>query len=138
MAEQRTVEQLAATASELAASIEQDVREVTDTIARLLAAEAAATGGQPTADPETLVALLLRESYEQTNEELAYYADKVKHYNDVKKALHELLDALRNLLQANEEMGKGSGSGATQTVSSPVAALPAEARVRRPGQPLPP
>ena len=47
-------------------------------------------------DPNALVQYVLRESYLQTTEDLRYYAEKVKYYNAIKKAVREYLDALRD------------------------------------------
>jgi hypothetical protein len=47
-------------------------------------------------DPNALVQYVLRESYLQTTEDLRYYAEKVKYYNQLKKAVREYLGALRD------------------------------------------
>jgi hypothetical protein len=52
-------------------------------------------GSAPT-DPNALVQYVLRESYLQTTEDLRYYADKVRYFNSVKKAIRDYLQALRN------------------------------------------
>ena len=46
-------------------------------------------------DPNALVQHVLRESYLQTTEDLRYYAEKVKFFNQCKKAIREYLQALR-------------------------------------------
>ena len=46
-------------------------------------------------DPNALVQHVLRESYLQTTEDLRYYAEKVKYFNQSKKAIREYLQALR-------------------------------------------
>lgn len=51
-------------------------------------------GSAPT-DPNALVQYVLRESYLQTTEDLRYYADKVRYFNSVKKAIRDYLQALR-------------------------------------------
>ena len=55
----------------------------------------AASGGVPV-DPNELVQYVLRESYLQTTEDLRLYAEKVKYYNEAKKAVREYLGALRD------------------------------------------
>ncbi len=45
-------------------------------------------GGENT-DVNALVQLVLRESYMETNEDLQFYADKVRFYNDLKKAIRD-------------------------------------------------
>ena len=54
----------------------------------------AANGGS--VDPNALVQHVLRESYLQTTEDLRFYADKVKYFNDMKKEIREHLNQLRN------------------------------------------
>jgi hypothetical protein len=46
-------------------------------------------------DPNALVQYVLRESYLQTTEDLRFLADKVKDFNDCKKAIREYLTELR-------------------------------------------
>ncbi len=46
-------------------------------------------------DPDALVQHVLRESYLQTTADLRYYAEKVKYFNQAKKAIREYLQALR-------------------------------------------
>ena len=52
------------------------------------------TGGA--VDPNALVQEVLRESYAQTTEDLRFYADKVKYYNEQKKALRDSLGPVRD------------------------------------------
>jgi uncharacterized phage infection (PIP) family protein YhgE len=52
------------------------------------------TGGA--VDPNALVQEVLKQSYEQTTEDLRFYADKVKYYNEQKKALRDSLAPLRD------------------------------------------
>ncbi len=47
-------------------------------------------------DPNALVQEVLRESYLQTTEDLRSYADKVKYYNEQKKALRDSLGPIRD------------------------------------------
>jgi hypothetical protein len=47
-------------------------------------------------DPNALVQHVLRESYLQTTEDLKYYAEKVKYFNQMKKLIREYLQKLRN------------------------------------------
>ncbi len=56
--------------------------------------EAAAQGGA--VDPNALVQNVLRESYMQTTEDLRFYAEKVKYFNECKKDVGEYLDKLRD------------------------------------------
>ena len=46
-------------------------------------------------DPNALVQAVLRESYLQTTEDLRFYAEKVRYFNNLKKAVREYLSALR-------------------------------------------
>jgi len=46
-------------------------------------------------DPNAVVQAVLRESYLQTMEDLRYYAEKVKHFNESKKVVRDYLMALR-------------------------------------------
>ena len=54
--------------------------------------EAAAAGGA--VDPNALVQHVLREAYLAATEDLRYYADKVRHHNQKKKAVRAYLQAL--------------------------------------------
>lgn len=60
-------------------------------------------------DPNALVQEVLRESYLQTTEDLRFYADKVRYFNESKKALRAYLAALRkfraNVISAARERG---------------------------------
>jgi hypothetical protein len=47
-------------------------------------------------DPEALVEAVLREAYEQTVEDLKFYADKVKQFNKLKQALRDYVQDLRD------------------------------------------
>jgi chromosome segregation ATPase len=47
-------------------------------------------------DPNALVQEVLRESYLQTTEDLRFYAEKVKYFNEQKKAVREYLGQLRD------------------------------------------
>src|SRR4029453_7627530 len=47
-------------------------------------------------DVNALVQYVVRESYLQTTEDLRFYAEKVKYYNQVKKGVREYLGALRD------------------------------------------
>ena len=47
-------------------------------------------------DPNALVQEVLRESYLQTTEDLEFFAEKVKYFNDFKKAIRDYLDDLRD------------------------------------------
>lgn len=51
------------------------------------------TGVAP--DPNALVQHVLRESYLQATEDLRYYAEKVRHFNNTKKAVRDYLAELR-------------------------------------------
>jgi hypothetical protein len=46
-------------------------------------------------DPNALVQWVLRESYLQSTEDLRYYAEKVRHFNEQKKSIRDYLQALR-------------------------------------------
>lgn len=56
--------------------------------------EQAAQGGA--IDPNELVQEVLRESYMQTTEDLRFYAEKVKYFNECKKLVREYLGNLRD------------------------------------------
>jgi hypothetical protein len=62
-------------------------------------AEMAAQGGA--VDPNALVQEVLRESYVQTTEDLRFYAEKVKFYNDLKKQIRDELTNARKALAQN-------------------------------------
>ena len=47
-------------------------------------------------DPNALVQEVLRESYVQTTEDLRFYADKVKYFNECKKEVREYLSKMRD------------------------------------------
>lgn len=47
-------------------------------------------------DVNALIQTVLRESYLETNKDLQFYADKVRHYNDLKKSVRAYLEALRD------------------------------------------
>ncbi|MBI5507586.1 MAG: hypothetical protein HY903_02420 [Deltaproteobacteria bacterium] len=48
-------------------------------------------------DPNAIVQAVLRESYMQTTYDLAYQAEKVRYYNEVKKAIREQLSAFNKI-----------------------------------------
>jgi hypothetical protein len=56
-----------------------------------------ASGGVPV-DVNALVQWVLRESYLETNKDLQFYADKVRYYNDRKKALRKHVREIRGKL----------------------------------------
>jgi hypothetical protein len=60
-------------------------------------------------DPNALVQSVLKESYLQTTEDLRFYADKVKHFNDLKKELREELSNVANpeLLEKLDDLSAG-------------------------------
>ena len=62
-------------------------------------ADQAAGGGA--VDPNALVQEVLRESYLQTTEDLRFFAEKVKFYNNLKKAIREELTRARDVFAAN-------------------------------------
>lgn len=62
-------------------------------------ADQAANGGA--VDPNALVQAVLRESYLQTTEDLRFFAEKVKFYNNLKKAIREELTRARDVFAAN-------------------------------------
>jgi len=80
------------TASELAQVLQAQLGELTD--AQLEQASGGAisavgqyaTGDAPI-DPNALVQYVLRESYMQSSEDLRYYAEKVKYFNQAKKTI---------------------------------------------------
>jgi hypothetical protein len=47
-------------------------------------------------DPNALVQQVLREAYLQTTEDLRYYAEKIRYFNDCKKGVRAYLGALRD------------------------------------------
>jgi hypothetical protein len=62
--------------------------------------EEAANGGA--VDPNALVQEVLRESYVQTTEDLSFYAEKVKYFNQCKKEVRDYLDGLRDAESASK------------------------------------
>ena len=56
--------------------------------------EAAGQGGA--VDPNALVQHVLRESYVQTTEDLRFYAEKVKYFNEMKKTVRDYLSDQRD------------------------------------------
>jgi chromosome segregation ATPase len=54
-----------------------------------------ATKGGGAVDPNALVQWVLTESYKQTNEDLKLYADKVKHFNELKAKLRDEIQKAR-------------------------------------------
>jgi hypothetical protein len=60
-------------------------------------------------DPNALVQYVLRESYLQTTEDLRYYAEKVKYYNAIKKAVRQYLGALRDFRVAACKSARDQG-----------------------------
>ena len=52
-------------------------------------------GHQPTADINALIQLVIAQSYLEQNEDLAFYAAKVKHFNEAKAKLREHLKSER-------------------------------------------
>ncbi len=71
-----------------------------------------ATGGVPQ-DINSLVQSVLRDAYLETNKDLAFYADNVTYYNDLKKqirgALTDARDAMSQHTQANPAVRDESG-----------------------------
>ena len=53
-------------------------------------------GGNTATDVDALVQEVLRESYKQTTEDLRFYAEKVRYFNQCKKVVREYLAALRD------------------------------------------
>lgn len=64
-------------------------------------------------DPTALVQEVLRESYAQTTEDLRFYADKVKYYNEQKKALRDSLGPLRDAEARLKAAGRTAGRAVT-------------------------
>ena len=64
-------------------------------------AEAAANGAA--IDPNALVQYVLRESYLQTTEDLRFYAEKVRYFNEAKKLLRDYLNKLREFEQSMKD-----------------------------------
>jgi len=60
-------------------------------------------------DPNGLVQAVLRESYLQTTEDLRFYAEKVKYFNQTKKAIREHLQALRDFDRSAKSAATGRG-----------------------------
>jgi hypothetical protein len=67
---------------------------------------AAQAGGGGAIDPNALVQHVLRESYQQSTEDLKLYAEKVRGFNDAKQAFREALEGLRE-----GDAGKLAGVG---------------------------
>jgi hypothetical protein len=66
-------------------------------------------------DPNALVQQVLRESYLQTTEDLRFYAEKVRYFNQCKKAIRDYLQKLRdyraNVICAAHKRGVDLNSG---------------------------
>ncbi len=71
-----------------------------DELAKVLAAEDGelsersleqVSGGLGSGDPMAVVQYVLRESYLESQEDLRYYAEKVKYYNSMKKGIRDSL-----------------------------------------------
>lgn len=62
-------------------------------------------------DVNALVQMVLKESYLETNKDLQFYADKVRHYNDMKEALRDHVSDMRNM----QHMAIAEASKTTQT-----------------------
>jgi len=67
---------------EYAVRVENGLNELTTKWSQFVS-EAAAAGGA--VDPNALVQYVLRESYMQTTEDLRFFAEKVKYFNEMKK-----------------------------------------------------
>lgn len=80
----------------------------------------ASNGGS--VDPNALVQQVLRESYLQTTEDLRFYADKVKHFNEMKKEIREFLNELRNYDAALkvDTLAPGKGANVIEELGSVV------------------
>ena len=82
----------------------------------------AANGGA--VDPNALVQNVLRESYIQTTEDLRFYADKVKYFNDCKKEVRDYVQNLRDFdTKLKEEFASvqpGQKSNVLETVSQVI------------------
>ena len=72
-------------------------------------------------DVDALVQQVLRESYKQTTEDLRHYAEKVRYFNQCKKAAREYLSALRDyrarVVSQARERGVSLCSGDTKDVA---------------------
>ena len=59
-------------------------------------------------DPNAFVQMVLRESYMETNKDLQFYAEKVRHYNDMKEAIRDHMSTMRSMhtgmMTTGEEM----------------------------------
>jgi hypothetical protein len=75
-----------------------------------------------TQDPNALIQEVLRESYLQTTEDLRFYAEKVRYFNQTKKALRDYLNALResktNAISAARAQGTNLCSGDKKDVAA--------------------
>jgi hypothetical protein len=68
-------------------------------------------------DPNALVQEVLRESYLQTTEDLRFFAEKVRYFNEQKKALRSELTRLEELRSASE------GTATRDAISAMIADL---------------
>ena len=64
-------------------------------------------------DPNALVQAVLRESYLQTTEDLRFYAEKVKHFNEQKQTIRDHLQKLRDY-----DTSAGAAGGTEETGQS--------------------
>lgn len=75
-------------------ALKPDLKESLESRWSGFVSEVAAQGGA--VDPNALVQYVLRESYMQTTEDLRFYAEKVKYFNECKKEVREYLSKLRD------------------------------------------
>jgi hypothetical protein len=84
-------------------AINTGVAKIQDSFSQFVS-EMAPNGGA--VDPNAVVQYVLRESYVQTTEDLRYYADKVKYFNECKKDVRDYLETMRDAgSKLKEEFG---------------------------------
>jgi hypothetical protein len=76
-----------------------------------------------TQDPNALIQEVLRESYLQTTEDLRFYAEKVRYFNQTKKALRDYLNSLREFKTKVISAARAQGTNLCSGDQIDVAAL---------------
>jgi len=76
-----------------------------------------------TQDPNALIQEVLRESYLQTTEDLRCYAEKVRYFNQTKKALRDYLNSLREFKTNVISDARAQGTNLCSVDQKDVAAL---------------
>ena len=68
-------------------------------------------------DPNAFVQSVLRESYMETNKDLQFYADKVRHFNDMKEAIRDQISEMREKQTLSTQIAKPQTANPNLAVS---------------------